>query len=124
MFVGTAVEQQSQSSQGLAARAHRLPFGGCSHEAAVADGLDEQLHQTRGGFFPHSVPASALAGRLSLVSGETCATQRLSTILNSNEHLRMRVGHTGGRRRCHRRHDVAEWRHVRSGSLELCHASR
>lgn len=37
----------------------------------MADRLDEQLHETCGGVFPHSIPPSALARRLPLVPGET-----------------------------------------------------
>lgn len=67
---GSEVEHQPPSPEGLAAGEDRVPPGGRRHEAAVADGLDEQLHQTRGGLLPHRVPPPPLAGRLSLVSGE------------------------------------------------------
>ncbi len=38
----------------------------------MADRLDEQLHETRGGVFSHSISPPALARRLPLVPGETC----------------------------------------------------
>lgn len=66
------MEHQSQPPEGLAARSNRLPSGGCSHEAAVADGLDEQLYETCGSIFPHSISSSTLARRLSLVPGKIC----------------------------------------------------
>lgn len=56
----------------MAARTDGVPSGRRSHEAAVADRLDEQLHETCGGIFSHSISSSALAGGLSLVPGETC----------------------------------------------------
>lgn len=84
VFAGPAVEQRSWPPEGLAARANRLPSGGCSHEAAVADRLDEQLHETCGGILSHSIPPPALARRLSLVPGETLAQHARTQISYSN----------------------------------------
>lgn len=47
----------------------------------MAHGLDEQLHETCGGIFSHSIPASALAGGVSLVPGKMCIHTELSWIL-------------------------------------------
>ena len=98
----------------------------------MADGLDEQLHETCGGLVPHSISPPVLARRLPLVPGETfmqeqnapayitCTATHSNLLTESNTNLCL--GHPIGCRCCHRCHDVAEWGHVWSGPLELCHA--
>lgn len=69
IFAGPEVEYRSQPPQSMAERQNRLPSGRCSNEAAVADRLDEQLHETCGCIVSHCISPSALARRLSLVPG-------------------------------------------------------
>lgn len=119
------VEYRPLPPEGLAARADRIPSGGCSHEAAVADRLDEQLHEACGRLLSHSVPPPAVAGRLPLVSGEKGRHGDVNHRTGSSLQMASDfLGHPGGRRRRHRCHDVAERGHVRSGPLELRHAPR
>lgn len=69
-----------------------LPAGGRSYEAAVADGLDEQLHEARGGLLPHRLPTLALAGGLPLVPGKRERKRELE-----EERERIRAGELGER---------------------------
>lgn len=101
----------------------------------MADRLDEQLHETCGGVFSHSISLSAMARGLPLVPGETCmqtGTEWTGIFKNNiqhqpeysliTEHLCGLLGHPGGCRCCHRCYDVAEWGHEWPGSLELRNA--
>lgn len=70
--VGSALEFRPCPSEDMAAWKDRIPAGRCDNETAVANWLDEQLHETRGGLLPHRLSAFSLAGRIPLVSSETC----------------------------------------------------
>ena len=63
------MEPQQSPPEGVAERQYRVPIGGCLHETAMADRLDEQLHASCCCFISHLLPQYTLGGGVQVVSG-------------------------------------------------------